>query len=296
MTVTRTSTRRLKLPIIARLAALAAAVTLGLSAMHGPARAQTSAPSDLPVVSINDYAALEGTGGTPPGPVFIFEVRLSKPALTTVDVPVRIQHGTATPSSTLTWDPWDFVDGEGVVRFAPGETVKQIGVQVLADARQEADETFSVNLGTPVGASLGRARGEGRIRNDDFPRLQIGDVAITEGNSGQKTMQFAVTLSEKPLSAVTVNYATSSGSAGSGSDYLARSGQLSFAAGTTVLSKTISVPIVGDILQEADETLFVTLSGAVNATILDGVGKGTILNDDFPPPSDCPPLTPDCQV
>jgi hypothetical protein len=59
---------------------------------------------------------------------------------------------------------------------------------------------------------------------------------------------------------------------------VAASGTLTFAPGETI--KTITVQIKGDKKKEADETFFVNLSGAANATMLDGQGLGTILNDD----------------
>ena len=61
-------------------------------------------------------------------------------------------------------------------------------------------------------------------------------------------------------------------------DYYAKSGTLTFQPGQT--SKSITISVRGDRTQEADETFFVNLSGATNAQIADGQGKGTILNDD----------------
>src|SRR6185436_565966 len=47
--------------------------------------------------------------------------------------------------------------------------------------------------------------------------------------------------------------------------------------------KTIDISVNGDTLYEPDETLQVTLSGAINAFIADGQGVGTIANDDTAP-------------
>jgi hypothetical protein len=86
------------------------------------------------------------------------------------------------------------------------------------------------------------------------------------------------TASEKPIS---VNYATANGTATTADhDYQSQSGTLTFAPGET--SKTISIVIYGDTKKEADETFSVNLSGATNATLLDGTGIGAILNDDGP--------------
>lgn len=64
-------------------------------------------------------------------------------------------------------------------------------------------------------------------------------------------------------------------------DYISSSGTLSFPMGTT--SQTISIAVTGDTSLETNETFFVNLSGATNATILDAQGQGTITNDDSTP-------------
>jgi hypothetical protein len=53
---------------------------------------------------------------------------------------------------------------------------------------------------------------------------------------------------------------------------------LTFSAGVT--SMTISVPVTGNFTREPNETFFVNLSGATNATISVSQGTGTIINDD----------------
>ena len=77
----------------------------------------------------------------------------------------------------------------------------------------------------------------------------------------------------------TVDYYTSNGTANSGDDYIGCSGRLSFWPGQT--SKTITVTVRGDNVLENDENFYVMLTNPVNATILDGGGKCTIINDDL---------------
>src|SRR5262249_6473530 len=74
------------------------------------------------------------------------------------------------------------------------------------------------------------------------------------------------------------NYTTADGSASSASDYQARSGTVTFWAGTT--TQTVTVPVNGDFAAELDETLLLNLSGAVNAMIADAQAVGTIQDDD----------------
>jgi len=78
---------------------------------------------------------------------------------------------------------------------------------------------------------------------------------------------------------VTVHYATADGTATAGSDYVATSGDLTFAPGQTVA--TFPVTINGDLVNEADETFTVALSNpSPNAVINVGTAQGTITNDD----------------
>jgi hypothetical protein len=112
------------------------------------------------------------------------------------------------------------------------------------------------------------------------PTLAISDVTVTERNSGNTPATFAVTLSYPIANAtVTFNFATAGGTAVPGSDFTAIvGGVLSFSPGTT--SRTIVVQVNGDTVVEPDETFTVNLSSPVNATIADGQGICTILNDD----------------
>ena len=113
------------------------------------------------------------------------------------------------------------------------------------------------------------------------PRISVSSVSVSEGNSGSRVMTFTATLSTAADRAVTVNYATQNGTAAAGSDYVAKAGTLTFAAGET--SKTFTITIKGDKTKEADEYFAVLLSGAsANAVIAPGgeYVRGTILNDD----------------
>lgn len=110
------------------------------------------------------------------------------------------------------------------------------------------------------------------------PTVSVGDVTVNEGNSGTTSMSFPVTLSKASRQTVSVSYATANGTATAPSDYASASGTLSFAPGET--SKSIAVSVVADLAIEPDETLTVTLSSPVNATIARASATGTIKNED----------------
>jgi len=113
------------------------------------------------------------------------------------------------------------------------------------------------------------------------PSISISDAQVVEGNAGTATMTFNVFLSAASASTITVGFATANGTATSGTDFTANSGTVTFLAGQTMQSLTVSV--LGDVTSEPDETLLVNLSNPVNASIADGQGAGTIKNDDALP-------------
>jgi hypothetical protein len=110
------------------------------------------------------------------------------------------------------------------------------------------------------------------------PAVSIGDVTLTEGNTGTRAATFTVTLSVASTQPVTIAYATSNGTASAGTDYQAASGTLIIPAGQT--TGTITVLVNGDRIGEPNETFFVNLSSPSNATVADGQGVATIVDDE----------------
>ena len=108
------------------------------------------------------------------------------------------------------------------------------------------------------------------------PGLAVADAEVQEGPNA--TLAFAVTLSRAPSGTVTVDYATSDGTATAATDYTATSGTLSFAAGET--EKSVSVPVLDDGHDEGSETLTLTLANPSGAYLADGSATGTINNTD----------------
>ncbi len=111
------------------------------------------------------------------------------------------------------------------------------------------------------------------------PSLSVNDVTVTEGDAGTVTATFTVTQDIRGKSSV--RYSTAGGTASSPADFLSRTGRLKFAGGHR--TNKVAITIVGDTLDEANETFFFRLSGAVGATLSDGEGKGTINDNDAPP-------------
>jgi hypothetical protein len=195
---------------------------------------------------------------------------------------VTVQYATADMTAK---SPSDYVSTSGTLTFNNGETSKQITIPIVDDSTPEGTESFKILLTNPSGgAVLGNvASATLSIQDNELPTLSISDVSQAEGDSGTTAFTFTVTLSNSVNDNVTVNYATTDSSATAGSDYQATSGNLTIPAGQT--SKTITVNVSGDTTKEPDETFFVSLSLAGNATITKAQGIGTIINDDGAPPA-----------
>jgi Ca2+-binding RTX toxin-like protein len=231
-----------------------------------------------PKLSVNDSSTNENDTGQQN---LIFTLTLSKALSQTSSVDYSVQSGTATAGIDFSSIP------SGTVQFNAGETSKTITVPVLSDTTIENDETLNLVLSNPTVLELRNGKtsmtATGTIRNDDFPTLTLsGSQSVKENNSGQTALNFVATLSQSVPFGVLVTYATQGITATAGQDFTAQSGTLSFSVGET--SKTISIPILEDTLEETDETLALVLNTpqnarfASNATELRSVG--TILDDD----------------
>src|SRR3954464_9770816 len=108
--------------------------------------------------------------------------------------------------------------------------------------------------------------------------ISIGDATIMEGDNGTQMAVLAVTLSGPINPPVTVNYSTANGTAVAGSDFQAVSGTLTFNKGQTY--KTISVPVIGDLVPESTESFVVNLKTPKHATIADAQGTVTVTDND----------------
>ncbi len=240
---------------------------------------------DEPRITIDSgpIGVVEGNTGTTPA---VFTLRLSNAYDLPVDVSYLVAEG-----NTEWWEQGydepppaatsgvDFSPGSGRVTFAPGETTMTLAVPAKGDRIGEPNEYFSVNL---TGTSLGgidesRDHAVGIIV-DDEPRVSIGGATATEGNTGTTNMTFTVSLDSDYDQPVTVSYATANLTATAGSDYQAKSGSVTFAAGET--TKSISVKVNGDRIGEPSEYLSVHVTGTGDVILLNDTGYGTIFDNE----------------
>jgi hypothetical protein len=245
-------------------------VACALVALAAAAPAGASAAS----ITIDDVTPLEANSGTTTAN---FVVHLSANAPSGgVTVDYTTQNGSATA-------PADYTAASGTATIAGGTSTAVIPVQIVGDTLSEGNQTFTVKLSNPsTGNTIADDAATGTIIDDDpLPSLRVNDVSVTEGNTGTRNATFTVTQSAVAGRDVTVHYATSDSSARAPADYTPVSGTLTIPAGST--SRTVTVPVRGDTIDENSETFNLNLSSASGASIADSRGAGTIRDDDGAP-------------
>ena len=219
-----------------------------------------------PGISVADATGSEQDGE------LVFPVTLSTASGFTVGVSYSVAGDTAVVGE-------DFAAASGTVTFAPGITSAAIRVPILDDVSDEHAETLSVELSDPQRGLIKSGIATGTIEdNDAAPEISIENVRAFES---ARSMAFRVSLSEPSAKNIAMDCLTRAGTADEGVDYLPEDGPISIPAGAT--GALIVIPLISDELNEDDETFEVVLSNAVNASIVEGVGAGLILNDDAEP-------------
>ncbi len=276
--------------------------TIATTSTSGDSKYDGMNVSDVTVTNRDDDSAVltlssvtgpvdEGSSGTVE---LVFEVSLSG----SVEGGFHIAY--TTDDDTATTAGGDYVDNDGTLAFdgADGET-KTIPVKVNGDSQVELDERFLVSLGglSQISASAAErisvegSPATGEIRNDDTTTLTIGDVSRVEGTGGTASdFAFSVVLSNAVQGGLSVDYATTDGSATAGSgDYVAESGTLKF-GGSAGETKSVTVQVAHDAIVERDEVFSLALlelgdllapALADDIQIFGSPATGTIENDDM---------------
>ena len=228
-----------------------------------------------PSFTVSPVSVTEGNSGTVNA---AFTVSLSAASGLPASVGYSTSNGTATTADG------DYDALTGTLTLTAGQTSGTVNVVVHGDTKYEANETFSLILASPSGASLGlQSFADATITNDDLsPVVTINSVAQAEGNSGSATMTFVVSLSAPSGLPASVDFATADSTATSANpDFASGGGTINFAAGET--SKPVNALVYGDVVNEANEFFLMKLSNASGCRIGVPQGVGTIINDDSGP-------------
>ncbi|MBP9145626.1 MAG: DUF11 domain-containing protein [Thermoanaerobaculia bacterium] len=240
--------------------------------LSAPVHAELAVSEVFATLLNDDTATLAiGDATVEEGGVATFTVQLSTPS----SFPVSVDFATADGSAVA---GGDYTPVSGTLLFAPFETMQSITVATVEDAVAEPAEAFTVLLANALGATVVDGSGSGTILDDDTVVVSIANAAVVEGDSGDVELALPITLSAPSFGAVEVDVTMTAGSATEGSDYSAVGGHLTIPAGET--AAWVVLVVHGDLLDEADETVEVTLSNAIGATLGTATAIGTIEDDD----------------
>ena len=240
--------------------------------------------ASTPLVSVGDITQVEGDGHGPSekGTNASFNITLSAPQSTSVTVQYITVCGVGDKGckedylQTLEPTP-------RTITFTPGQVSQTVNVVYYSYVAPEPyTETMFVQLLNPsTGTVLGRSIGNGTILQDGTEAstaltLYVGDAGVVVSTSGNQFAIFTVVLSLPSTSVVTFTYATSNGSALSGTDYTATSGTGTIAVGIT--SAHIKVPILPKTGPGSTLNFTMTISASSGPGIDRATGTGSIIN------------------
>ena len=178
-------------------------------------------------------------------------------SLGVVTATITLSNGTANAS--------DYNSSPIIVSFADGQTSQTIFVPIINDTLHEINETINLSL---VSATRGNQATAVLTIDDSSDRPTISFTSssqtVVEGLTSPQNLSYTVSLSNPSTRTITVQYATANGTA-LADDYTTAIGTLTFNPNET--TKTITVPILDNSVNELDETFTLTLSNPTDATL-----------------------------
>lgn len=197
-------------------------------------------------------------------------------------------NGTATAGS-------DYTSSSGSLSWTSADAAtKTFVIPILDDGAYEGNETVNITLSGATGASLSSPASAVLTITDNDPaptgslQLSASTYAVAENAS---SVTISVTRLNGSAGAASVNYATSNGTATSGSDYTGASGTLNWTSGDTA-AKTFTVAILNDSTYEGNESFGVSLSAANGASMGTPSAATVSITEDDPPPDTTAPSVP----
>ena len=162
----------------------------------------------------------------------------------------------------------DFTLANGTATISAGSTSTTITIAgIVDDSLDEVNETVVVTLSNPSNANPGSTLVHTyTITDNDSAPVVDFNATSSSGEESVSSKDLTVDLSAASGQNVTVDYAVTGTASGSGTDFTLANGTLTINAGSS--SGTINISsIIDDSVDEANETVIVTLSNPSNATL-----------------------------
>jgi hypothetical protein len=228
-------------------------------------------------LSIEDAKVEEGEAA-------YFKVKLDGKADHNIKVFYKTEDGTAKDGS-------DYKGEYGHVWIYKGQDSAKIDIRTIEDWKHEGTEHFKVKIwendkhvNVKDGESVGTIKDNDKKHDDHHkqPKVTVGDEYKKEGDVGHTKFEFKVSLDTEHHKGVMVKYHTEAGTANAfgkhQDDYVPESGYVYVRPGSK--HATIDVKVKGDTHKEPNEYFKVVIDDTSHYKVGDGVGIGTIVNDD----------------
>ncbi|HRE02573.1 MAG TPA: Calx-beta domain-containing protein, partial [Ilumatobacteraceae bacterium] len=255
---------------------------------------------DFNILTINVGELLEIDASFDPGSIFVHETETAT-ARINIDPPTHPAFSlkvSALSGTAISGD--DFASLTDLTVDVPEDAAYvEVSTNAYGDSNAEGSENFTFVITTPTdpppgsfyrpfGYTVESARPVQNVvildDDDAVNQVNIADASVVEGDGpGATNMEFTLSFTGGAYADgdESVDIVLTPGTATSPADFGAASpSTVTFAPGAT--TATVTVPIVGDLIPESDETFTVGLTGAQNVTIGDAQATGTIVDDDQP--------------
>jgi hypothetical protein len=224
---------------------------------------------DFPILTAADILVREGDTSDKD---VLLKICLSAPFF----YPVFVEYQTVDDTASA---PLDYTYRKGLVMFPPGVTNQSIYLTINGDKISESNEVFGIIFGGHTNCVINKNKISCEILDDDpLPAVSVSDSSCIEGDFGVQKMVFIVELSNISSEVVTVEYSVASDSASNGSDFEGKTGVLVFPPG--LLTQTLFINIIGDRIDEVNESFILKLKSVSHGVIGRGEAFGLIIDDD----------------
>lgn len=230
----------------------------------------------LPVLHVTDVQRVEGNAGIPMLRFSIIAVPAPDPARP-VSFDFETVDGTAVQAA-------DFRRKRGTEQLTFGLPSTTIEIPLIPDTVPEADESFTLRIGSLVNALPPDHVPRGTIVDDDPVHARVVDRTVTEDDAPTQRFGVSIVLDEPATTHIRLRWQTFDGTARANfDDYRPSRGFVDFMPGTS-FSQLVHVPVTihGDDDPELDESLFVRITSVVEGRVevVDGEGEVFIHDDD----------------
>ncbi len=217
-------------------------------------------------LQVNDISIIEGNSGTKDA---VFTIS----GMGAINQDIRVSYSTISQSAQ---GASDYLPRAGVATLTAANPTALVTVPIVGDTFNEGLETFGLQLTFAENARIEDALGIATIiDNDPTPNFYVDDVQVTTTLAGDRIATFTVALDWPSGRDVSVQYATSDGTARAGIEYQGLVGTLDFAPGAR--TQQVVVPVMTSDVHSANKIFYLNLLGAVNAHFGDPQGVGTIV-------------------